>query len=198
MKLRISPALAKSGKTQTALADEIGVKKGFMSEIISGKKSPSLETLIALAAALNVPIGDLFEEPQQRPQARQGFGENDATPYDWKPNKDTSATAPQIIAAQIGMKHPATYQVTQSTPWLALLADDILLVDLGTKPQNGDTILIGLTDEQGFNTRTLLRRYQNGFALCPDPGIDQPAISLDSDPRAAWRGTIKGMIRLSA
>jgi len=63
MKLRIKDILRDKRLTQTALSDLVGVKKGFMSEIIAGKKNPSVETLGKIADALNVSIGELFESP---------------------------------------------------------------------------------------------------------------------------------------
>lgn len=200
MKLNIAPALRQSGKTQTALADAIGVKKGFMSEILSGKKAPSLDTLIAIATALEVGVGDLFEAPEIRASAptKPGLSEGDATPYEWRTASRINNTNQLLAVAKSGVKHPETYKVLHDTTWLSLLAGDILVVDLATPPEDGDIILIGLTDANGFNAKTLLRRFKDGAALSPEPGADDPVISLDTDPRAAWRATVKAVVRLSA
>lgn len=45
---------------QTQLADALGVQKGFVSELVSGKKSPSFETFVALCTALNASPNELF------------------------------------------------------------------------------------------------------------------------------------------
>jgi DNA-binding XRE family transcriptional regulator len=45
------------GLTQVALAEAAGVNQGFVSEIESGTKGASAETLAKLAGALRVPVG---------------------------------------------------------------------------------------------------------------------------------------------
>jgi DNA-binding XRE family transcriptional regulator len=49
------------GLSQDALAERVGVSKTTISEIESGRKTGSVETLLAIAKALNVEIGDLVE-----------------------------------------------------------------------------------------------------------------------------------------
>jgi len=56
--------------TQSDLADAVGVNKSFISEIASGKKKPSFETQQAIADALNVDVGALFQS--RRPIAVAG------------------------------------------------------------------------------------------------------------------------------
>lgn len=45
--------------TQERLAYESGISKGYLSEIESGKKSPTVRTLEKLAETLNVPLSRL-------------------------------------------------------------------------------------------------------------------------------------------
>jgi len=46
----------KQGLTLMALAEKCGMSKGFLSEIESGKKSPTIRTLSKIADALDVPL----------------------------------------------------------------------------------------------------------------------------------------------
>ncbi|MEO8530853.1 MAG: helix-turn-helix transcriptional regulator [Deltaproteobacteria bacterium] len=62
MKLNISAALVRSGMTQSALADAVGIGKGFLSEIISGKKDPSFETFKRIAKVLEIDTGEAFDD----------------------------------------------------------------------------------------------------------------------------------------
>lgn len=195
MQLYLAPILSQKGMTQSALADQIGVKKGFMSEIISGKKSPSFETLIAIAGALGVSIGELFgEAPKIEPQ-NSGFHEGQAVPYAWRPTAESHDTSSEIAALKHGIRRPETYKVTAPVPWLAMLPGDILIVDLGKSPKNGEIILVGLSDQNGFNTRTVLARFREGLALMPDAMTQEPVLTLGTDPRAAWRATVRSIIR---
>jgi transcriptional regulator with XRE-family HTH domain len=200
MKLAISSLLAERQMTQTALAEAVEIQRGFMSEIISGKKSPSIETLVRIAEVLQVPIGDLFDE---RPgtlgtapgtQASNGFSD-EAVPFDWHA---ASLRETSQVIEHMGKKvrHAVTYQVASPLPWLALLAGDILICDIATPPVDGNVILIGLTDGAGLNARTLVRRFWRGQALSPDPIEIDPIIHLATDPRAAWRATVCGVARL--
>lgn len=48
-----------SGLSQQQLADSVGVSKGFISALEGGRSVPSLDMLVQLADALNVPAGTL-------------------------------------------------------------------------------------------------------------------------------------------
>jgi transcriptional regulator with XRE-family HTH domain len=195
MRLNLHPILTRTGINQTTLADRVGVRKGFISEIISGKKTPSYDTLIAMAAALGVQVGELFEDAPTKPAPAAGLSESQAVPYAWQPRNQPEAHGDEIAALSSALRRPETYQVTSAVPWLALLAGDVLVVDLGTAPRDGDLILVGVIDSDSGTTRTILARFQNGQALTPDPTQPEPVLNLDTDPRAAWRATVKSVVR---
>lgn len=48
----------------SALAEKAGLTQANLSNIVNGKASPSLDTLVKIAAALNVPVSALFDEVQ--------------------------------------------------------------------------------------------------------------------------------------
>lgn len=50
------------GLTVEALAASAGLDKGFLSRLERGAKQPSVETVLRLSAALDVPVGQLFGE----------------------------------------------------------------------------------------------------------------------------------------
>ncbi|GGB44075.1 hypothetical protein GCM10011505_26760 [Tistrella bauzanensis] len=52
----------RKGLTLAALADRMAMDKGYLSRVERGQKSPSVGTLLKIAAALDVPIGQLFGE----------------------------------------------------------------------------------------------------------------------------------------
>ncbi|MGE3975302.1 MAG: helix-turn-helix domain-containing protein [Bdellovibrionales bacterium] len=57
---RITTVRKKRGMTSEKLAYENDVSKGYLSDIESGKRLPSLRMLAKLAEALSVDIKDLF------------------------------------------------------------------------------------------------------------------------------------------
>ncbi len=60
MKLRLKELLQERGMKQVTLAERVGVEKGYVSELVAGKKIPSLGTLEKIADALGVEIIELF------------------------------------------------------------------------------------------------------------------------------------------
>jgi len=50
------------GLTLESLADATGLDKGFLSRLERGVKRPSVETVLRLSSALDVPVGQLFGE----------------------------------------------------------------------------------------------------------------------------------------
>mgnify|MGYP001628003528 CR=1 FL=1 len=58
----------RAGKSLSALAAKAGLAKSTLSQLENGAGNPSVETLWAIAAALDVPVSFLFEPPG--PQAR--------------------------------------------------------------------------------------------------------------------------------
>lgn len=53
---------AARGLTLDALAEAVGLDKGYLSRLERGQKSPSVATLLRLAAALDVPVAELIGE----------------------------------------------------------------------------------------------------------------------------------------
>lgn len=63
MGLRIKDVIKEKGLTIQSLADQMGINRVNLSSSING--NPTIETLGKIADALNVPVSDLFEQPQQ-------------------------------------------------------------------------------------------------------------------------------------
>ena len=62
MKLRLKELLAEKNMKQVTLAERVGVEKGYVSELVSGKKIPSIPTLERIADALGVGIIELIAD----------------------------------------------------------------------------------------------------------------------------------------
>ena len=63
MEYRIKELLKEKGITLLELSEQIGVKSPHLSVALSDKGNPTIATLEKIAAALNVPVTDLFEQP---------------------------------------------------------------------------------------------------------------------------------------
>ncbi|MFR0679050.1 helix-turn-helix domain-containing protein [Dysgonomonas mossii] len=66
MNLKIKEIVKESNdiRSISALAEKAGLTQANLSNIVNGKASPSLDTLIKIATALNVPVSALFDEVQ--------------------------------------------------------------------------------------------------------------------------------------
>ena len=61
MRFKIKEARVKAGMTQTALAEKSGVSRSIISQLENGKRDiTSTKTLVKIASALGVNIGDIF------------------------------------------------------------------------------------------------------------------------------------------
>ena len=58
--MRIKELLKEKGATQKELANKMGMSEGNLSNILSGKFAPTLDTLQRIAEALGVDIAELF------------------------------------------------------------------------------------------------------------------------------------------
>lgn len=61
---RLRAARKDRGLSLAALADRSGLTKGFLSEVERDLTSPSVGSLLRVCAALDLPIGDLFDADQ--------------------------------------------------------------------------------------------------------------------------------------
>lgn len=57
---KVKALTKKRGWSMNQLADFSVVGRGYLSEVLAGRKSPSLRTLVKLAGALEVKVADLL------------------------------------------------------------------------------------------------------------------------------------------
>jgi transcriptional regulator with XRE-family HTH domain len=159
MTLNLERHIRRAGLTQARLADMIGITPGYLSNLVSGRRKPSLDLLQKLAAALGVHVTDLYVG------APGGMSEPAVKPLD--------APMPSLQAAcaaiNVRADHPAMYTVTADAPGFAICAGDTLVVDLRAQPRTGDMVLANILDATGGATTELRRLY--GDMLAPaSPG----------------------------
>ena len=64
MRSRIKEILKEKGVTMLVLSEKIGMTSQHLSVALSEKGNPTIDTLEKIAAALNVHISELFEQPE--------------------------------------------------------------------------------------------------------------------------------------
>lgn len=65
MDLQIKEIMSKRNVTSAWLSEKVGISKVAVSNIVTGKSSPSLDSLIKIADALNVSITELIGEEME-------------------------------------------------------------------------------------------------------------------------------------
>lgn len=70
MDLRIKEIMSERNVTSAWLAEKVGISKVAVSNIVTGKSSPSLDNLLKIADALNVSITTLIGEDKEEEEKR--------------------------------------------------------------------------------------------------------------------------------
>ena len=65
MDLRIKEIMNERNVTSAWLAEQVGISKVAVSNIVTGKSSPSLDNLIKIAGVLNISITELIGEEEE-------------------------------------------------------------------------------------------------------------------------------------
>lgn len=140
---------------------------GFLSQLESGKRQPSTETLAQLSAALGLPVTSLIEDdgagPRLPPDAAppSGFRE-EATPYEPLPQSQTLSQSlnPASTAVAWPGRHPSiTHRASIALPDFGILPGDLIVCDLSRDPEPGEVVVVAVVDQQLARSVTIIRRY---------------------------------------
>ena len=188
MKLNIRDHLKAARMKQAALAEAADITPGFLSEILSGKKQPSVETLQAIAAALKVSVADLVADPPQDAVKTIGFAEPEAEPFE----PETSTSLQKALSALASAcKHAETYLIRKSDASLALCAGDVLVIDLDAPLEPGALVIATIADADSGEATTVVRRYVPGWLF----GSGDPVRTDDDKTSVGVLGSVRSMIR---
>jgi len=190
MKISLGSALDRSGITQAELARRTGVTRGFVSLVVAGKKTPSVDLLGKMAAAMGLSIADIAQ-PETAPARAAGFAESAVEPI----ATDAASLQWQAIKAlNPSLRQPALYRLKHSQPGLFLMPGDVLVLDLARKPTVGDTVVITALDKNTGSVQTAVRRFLERWLLTGDPA-DPPEPIDPNDESVAVLGVIASVLR---
>lgn len=190
MKIDITKQLKAARMTQGALADAIGKSHGFLSEVLSGKKNPSVETLSAIAAALGVPVSDIIVgSSDTAPDGRSGMSESMAEPF--RP-AETTPIRVAVDALSRNRRRAETYRVRVGDLALALCAGDVLILDMGASPAPGSLVVATIADAATGAATTVVRKWLPGWLI----GGTSEATSMQAPEHSvAVLGVVGAVIR---
>ncbi|MBR9766141.1 MAG: helix-turn-helix transcriptional regulator [Rhodobacteraceae bacterium] len=158
--------------TQTAIAEAADLSRGFLSEIISGKKDPSMATLRRIADAIGCSVADLYQDqPNGPPRSPREQGEKIESIEridDDQMSRHVTAMAQQLGAQTSGKLE--VYRVLRHYPSLQLMRGDLVIAEQGaSRPLSGqfavaeitshDRSMVGMTLVSGTNDGKLLPIY---------------------------------------
>ncbi len=127
---RLRALRLEGGRTLDALAAVTGLDKGYLSRVERGQKSPSLDAVLRLAAAMDVPVGELFGE-RVAEHAVRVVRRGERVPLGEPPAPRFEALSRAGAALEAFVIYPAT---TFSEPGEAAIhpGEELLLVLSGT------------------------------------------------------------------
>lgn len=153
--------IRRTGMTDEAFAASVGRSKGYISEIVNGKKTPSTRTIEQFAAQLDVPMSALLDDTDtyynqpHSPHPTPGF--SDSSVVQWQ-GKNPSETKEIFRLHRIRARHPTIYTTIIDLPAFAIAAGDLVLSDLGAAPSDGDLAIATISDDRRDRQSTTLVR----------------------------------------
>lgn len=180
--LNLKPLLTERDMTQTQLAEQVGVSRGYMSLLVNCQREPSPALLVKLATALEVEVGDLFLSPGPR----YSF-EDEAAPF------IASDRDKDVWQALLTPSSPSqlTYVITADAIGFGLLKGDILAVDLNRVAVDGDIVLA--TEQVDGGGKTTVRKFLAPWLVSGNPS--EPPAKLDDSGDQAILGIVTASFR---
>lgn len=171
-------AILKSrGMTQAALAEATGLSTATISLMMAGKRGFSRESLGAIARTLDVDPAELMIDQG----ADQDDGLHEPPVPSFEPaHSDEPALAALLAAAAPAAQHPAAYTARRAIPMAAIMAGDLLVIDLNTTARGGDLVLAQLVDPDTSETRAELYRWSPPHLVSLDAMSTDPVLAIEN------------------
>lgn len=161
MKIELGNVLQKRGMRPSQLADGIGVSRGYVSEIMSGKKQPSMDMIEEILRFTGATPAELFAGPGDHGH-RGGLHE---------PSGAFAAAPRARHAPNAGGAGKSAQQLTATRSHLAfaILEGDILQIDPRQTQPDGGLFVVNRVDLKTGDATTLVRRIFDEMIYSDDP-----------------------------
>ena len=183
MKLALGKILSDMNIRQARLAEMADLTPGYVSLLVSGKKTPSAATLEKIASAIGVHVPDLYRgRSTTKIESHTGFSE-DTVEFVTKPAQQPSHKADdyQYLKAK------------RSDLSLGIVNGDILHLDMSGNRRRG-IAAVTRADHNTGNAATTLRQVEDNKLLPLDPGAAPEAL-IGAGYEYAILGWIVGLER---
>jgi hypothetical protein len=182
--------VAHSGKPPTRIAMDLGIAPSTLTRLLNAPEG-STATLHALTlrklqdySGIPPPFGG---DPSAS-QGYRGFGE-DAVPFDAKGADPAVSAALKALIGGRKAADPWTIR-TRALERIGYLPGDIVIVDLGRRPEAGDAVCAQVYDWRRADAETVMRLYEPPYLVAAslDEGLRRPLV-VDNE-----RVIIKGVV----
>lgn len=187
----ISAIMERKGWKHTQLAREAGIDASTLSRFINETNPGSRLSTFSIdkIAALNIlPPFETASAPAVR-----GLSENEATPYEAKPNDIVLKLI--IDALKHGKNSIDAWQLhSRALEYAGYIPGDIMLIDLNEAPHDGDVVCAQVYNRNG-TAETVLRIFEHPWLVSAtgDSASRKPLL-VDND-RVVIRGTLMTSVR---
>ncbi len=189
MKLDLRSVLKRRNMRASQLADNMEVSRGYISEVMSGKKFPSPKMLERIATALDASPHELFGSEDIQPAILTSAFSEPASAYVIKAQ---DAQTERKIADSA--HHHQIWRAARSHLAFGILKGDELHIDLHHISRDSGLVLATRVDTETGEGVTLLRRIEHGHLYSEDPS-DTPENWSSSTHNYAILGKILGVVR---
>lgn len=170
---------------QKRLAAAVGITADKITKILKGERTIRAHEIPRFVAYFSTQIEG------------KGFAESSAI---FEPSVAAPIIAPPDILALLmaiapATRYPSTYKMARNEPGAALLAGDLLLVELGANAAPGDLVLVTKNNTDTDTQATVLRRYIPPFLLALDIAGTRMPESSESSLESAIVAVIKASAR---
>lgn len=175
---------------RAALARAMGIEQSKLSKILAGTRRIQADEVAAILDFFDLTLEGGAPRPASATSSA-GFSESEAEIYDPTPTGKAAIDA----LANLGTRprHSQTYQLRRDFAGFALLRGDVLLIDMGAAPGQGDIVLATVSDPEADRHATVVRRYLEGWLI--DESISTAPMQISDDQRVGIVGVVRGSLR---
>lgn len=168
----------RTGKPPTRIAKDLGIAPSTLTRLLKGPESSTAtlhaRTLRKLQDYSGIP--PVFGGDPSAAPAFRGFGE-DAVPFDAKGADPAVSAALKALIGGRKAADPWTIR-TRALERIGFLPGDIVIVDLGRRPEAGDAVCAQVYDWRRAAAETVMRLYEPPYLVAAslDEGLRRPLV----------------------
>jgi len=182
--------IERTGRPPTRIAKDLGIAPSTLTRLLRGPEDSAATLHARTLRKLEEYSGVAFASggEQAAGAAARGFRE-DAVPFDAKGADPALSAALKALIAGRKAADPWTIK-TRSLERIGFLPGDIVIVDLGRRPESGDAVCAQVYDWRRGTAETVMRLYEPPYLVAAslDEGLRRPLV-VDDD-----QVVIKGVV----